>query len=129
MKILLIEDHAAVAAVSINLLREVHEHEVEHACSAAAAFTLMPAFRPDLVLLDLNLPDLDGYEVAARLRADRTWDAVILVALSGFGSEIDSARAAACGIDAQFRKPMDFGVLPQLRRAVAGRENARQPAH
>lgn len=120
MRILLVEDHAAVALISRNLLHEVHGHEVEHAATGAAALASMATFRPDLVLLDLNLPDTNGYEVARRVRADPAWDAVVLVAVTGFGLEVDPAEAEAAGIDAHFRKPMDFDLLPGLRRRHAG---------
>jgi CheY-like chemotaxis protein len=116
MKILLVEDHAAVAEISGSQLRELHDHEVFHVSDGAAALAALPGFRPDLVLLDLHLPDMTGYEVAAKIRASGEWDAVILVAVTGFGSEIDPERAAEMGIDAHFRKPMNFDALPHIRR-------------
>ena len=116
MKILLVEDHAAVAEISCNLLREVHEHEVTLASSGLAALAAMETFRPDLVLLDLNLPDISGYTVASRLRQDPRWQSTIVVALTGFGSELYPAQAEKSGIDAHFRKPMNFDLLPSLRR-------------
>lgn len=116
MKILLVEDHAAVADISCSLLREVHEHEVVHAASGAAALAVMEQTRPDLVLLDINLPDISGYEVATRLRRDPQWQSTILVALTGFGNNVDPSRAKAAGIDAHFRKPMNFELLTTIKR-------------
>jgi CheY-like chemotaxis protein len=117
MKILLVEDHAVLANVTCSLLREVYEHDVTHAETGAAALAAMETVQPDLVLLDINLPDLTGYEVAACLRRDPRWQSTILVAITGFGSEVDPSLARASGIDAHFRKPMDFGLLPAIKRA------------
>ncbi len=117
MKILVVEDHAAVAEITCSLLREVHDHEVVHATTGAAALAAMERMPPDLVLLDINLPDMNGYEVAMQIRRNPRWQTLILVALSGFGHEVDPALARKAGIDAQFRKPMDFELLPQIRRA------------
>lgn len=116
MKILLIEDHAVLADVSCRLLREVHEHVVEHAASGREALALMEAFRPDLALVDLHLPDMDGYELAQRFRANPAWQSTVLVALTGWGHLADGDRAQSAGFDAHFRKPMDFDLLPTIKR-------------
>lgn len=117
MKILLVEDHAALAEMSCRLLRDVYDHEVGHAATGAAALEEFPRFRPELVLVDINLPDMNGYELAGRIRALPGADATVLVAVSGFGNIIDDDSARAAGFDAHFRKPMDFDLLPGLRRA------------
>lgn len=116
MKVLLVEDHAPLAQISSSQLREIYNHEVVHAPDGKSAIAEMANFRPDLVLLDLHLPDMIGYEVARQIRAGAEWDSVVIVALTGFGSEVDPSKAGNCGIDAYFRKPMDFDVLPHLRR-------------
>lgn len=118
MRILLVEDHAAVADISCSLLREVHEHEVAHVGTGAAALAAIDKFRPDLVLLDLNLPDTSGYEVARQLRRAPRYDETLLVALTGFGNDVDPVRAREVGFDAHFRKPMDFAVLPSITRGA-----------
>lgn len=117
MKILLVEDHATLAEISCSQLRELHGHEVLHAGTGCAALAALPAFQPDLVLLDVHLPDMNGYDIVRQLRADPHWDAVVCVALTGAGNEVDRRLAAEVGIDAYFRKPMDFEVLPTLPRA------------
>jgi len=119
MKILLVEDHPAVAEISCSQLRELHDHEVVHAATGAAALAAMAEFSPDIVLLDLHLPDMTGYDVAARIRAHAEWNAVILVAITGFGSELSPRRVADVDVDAHFRKPMDFDALPHIRRRSA----------
>ena len=119
MKILLVEDHAALAQISCSQLREIHDHEVVHVTNGKSAIAAMASFRPDLVLLDLNLPDMSGYDVASHMRGNSEWNSVVLVALTGFGSEVDALRAGESGIDAHFRKPMDFDALPHIRRRSA----------
>ena len=120
MKILLLEDHPALAEVTCLVLRNVHGHTVEHAATGAAALQLAEEFKPELTIVDLNLPDMDGYEVAARLRARPEFDAMILVTLTGLDESVDSARGGRSGVDAQFCKPMDFSILPSLKRATGG---------
>lgn len=121
MKILLIEDHASLAEMSCRLLEDVHEHEVAQAASGREALDLVTTFAPDLALIDLNLPDMTGYELARQIRANPTHARVVLVALTGWGNLVDNATAVASGFDAHFRKPMDFALLPTLRRQ-AGKE-------
>lgn len=116
MRVLLVEDHAALARISTDLLRDVYGHEVQYAPNGRAALDLVAAVVPDIVLIDLNLPDMDGYELAAQLRANPRFDAAVLIALSGFGKTLNDAAATAAGIDAQFRKPMDFSLLATLKR-------------
>ncbi|PTY05742.1 hypothetical protein DB347_15375 [Opitutaceae bacterium EW11] len=116
MRILVVEDHPAVAQTSSALLREVYGHEVECSSTAAGAFEAALRFCPDLILVDLNLPDADGYSLARRLRSEAGFDATRLVALSGWGGLIDTHAVDESGFDAWFRKPMDFEELPRVRR-------------
>jgi len=116
MKILLVEDHLALAEMSCRLLEDVHDHQVEHAATGARALELFPDFDPELVLVDINLPDMDGYDLARRIRQLPGAERTLLVALTGFGNIIDDTSAQAAGFDAHFRKPMNFDLLPSLRR-------------
>ena len=86
------------------------------ASSAAAALECAAKSIPDIVLIDLNLPDMHGYGLAERLRQKPEFANTILIALTGFGLTGDPERSAAVGIDAHFRKPMDFSELPNIRR-------------
>jgi two-component system CheB/CheR fusion protein len=69
-------------------------------------------FKPEVVLLDIGLPELDGYEVAQRLRASGS--TVRLIALTGYGQAEDIQRTRAAGFDAHLVKPVDFAVLERL---------------
>lgn len=116
MKILLVEDHPGVAEISCRMLRDLHGHEVELAMTGKEALEAAGSALPDLVLIDLNLPDMSGYDVARQLRTDPAFDRTVLVAVTGFGSFVDDDYAKQMGIDAHFRKPMDFDVLEDLKR-------------
>lgn len=117
MKILLVEDHPGLAEISCRLLRDLHGHDVHLAPTGAQALEAASAEVPDLVLIDLNLPDMSGYDIARQLRKDPSFDRTVLVAVTGFGNIVDPEFAKEVGIDAHFRKPMDFEVLEELKRA------------
>jgi CheY-like chemotaxis protein len=114
LKILLIEDHPGLSEISCSLLRDVHGHEVHHAATGRAALEQAAHLTPDVILLDLNLPDIHGYQLAEQLRRLQHLDGSVLVALTGFGNVVDPEQAAAVGIDAYFRKPMDFDLLEEI---------------
>lgn len=116
MKVLLVEDHDGLAKISCDLLRKLHGHEVEHAKTGQAAFEVAMSQVPDLILLDLSLPDMHGYRLAEKIRAERSLDQTILVALTGYGLTGDSEASKLVGIDAHYRKPMDFSELTSIKR-------------
>jgi CheY-like chemotaxis protein len=95
---------------------EILGHQVALAHDGPAALAAAAASPPDLILLDIGLPGMEGYEVAVRLRANGHTRAT-LVALSGYGREDDVRRAREAGFDHHLVKPVD---LAQLRRIVAG---------
>jgi len=116
MTVLLVEDHPGLAKISCDLLRDFFGHQVEHVATGAAAFATAMRSLPDLILLDLNLPDMHGYRLAEKLRAQRCLDRTIIVALTGHGITGNPQLSRAAGIDAHYRKPMDFGELVRIRR-------------
>ena len=71
-------------------------------------------FVPELVLLDIGLPDIDGYEVARRLRADERFQRVPLIALTGFCGHADRVRAKRAGFDDYLVKPVPYDVLAEV---------------
>jgi CheY-like chemotaxis protein len=86
--------------------------------SAHAALQFPRSFKPDVVLLDIGLPEMDGYEVASRLRKLAELNGVRLIALTGYGQCEDRERATAVGFDDHLVKPVEFQAL---ERALAGR--------
>lgn len=116
MRVLLVEDHKFLARVSCDILREIHEHSVVHVSTAAAALATVAAEKFDIALVDIDLPDANGYQLASQIRARPEANGMVLVALTGIGGLIDAEKVAAAGFDASFTKPMDFEILPQLVR-------------
>jgi len=116
VKILLVEDNRTLADVSSRLLREVYEHDVQATSTGREALKRLEEFTPDLVLLDVHLPDISGCEVARRIREQQRFNDTVLVALTGWGSLLAEEEEGADSFDAQFRKPMDFDLLPTLHR-------------
>ncbi len=80
---------------------------------------LAASFQPDVVILDIGMPGMNGYTVAQRLRQDPATASAALVALSGLGQQEDKARAAEAGFDRHFTKPVDVNAL---RAFLAGLE-------
>jgi CheY-like chemotaxis protein len=94
-------------------LLELSGHEVHEADNGTRGFEQALVLRPDVVLIDLGLPGLDGYEVARRIRASGRKD-VVLIAVTGYGQREDRLRASAAGFDAHFTKPVDLTELDAL---------------
>ncbi len=114
--ILLVEDNVDAAEALAELLR-LWGHEVEVAHDGADAVRVAQERRPDVVLLDIGLPGMDGYQVAGALRALPDLHAALIVALTGYGQESDRQRSRQAGFDNHLVKPVD---LEELRRLVAG---------
>jgi len=92
-------------------------HRTEQAHDGPSALKLALDFRPDVVLLDIGLPEMDGYEVARRLRASGGSPRPRIIAVSGYGREVDRLKSAAAGFDSHLVKPVDFAAL---ERELAG---------
>ena len=89
-------------------------NEVQIAGDGSAAIEAARRLRPEFILLDIGLPGMDGYQVAAMLRGeDCCWDSPI-IAISGYGQEDDRRRSAAAGFDHHLVKPVDFDSLVSL---------------
>ncbi|MBK7401680.1 MAG: response regulator [Myxococcales bacterium] len=78
------------------------------------------AFQPDIVLCDIGMPGMSGYEVAQRLRADATQRRALLVALTGWGSDEDRRKALQAGFDRHLTKPVESAELQALLAAPPG---------
>jgi PAS domain S-box-containing protein len=111
-RILIVEDNDDARQMLRHLL-ELTGHEVHEANNGTRGFEQALVLRPDVVLIDLGLPGLDGYEVARRIRASGRKD-VLLIAVTGYGQREDRLRASAAGFDAHFTKPVDLTALDAL---------------
>jgi len=108
----LVADDNIDAGESLAMLLRLDGHEVELASNGAQAVELFERMKPEIAILDIGMPGLNGYEVARRIR-QKARD-VTLIAVTGWGQEADKARAAASGFDHHFTKPVEPGVLSAL---------------
>jgi signal transduction histidine kinase/CheY-like chemotaxis protein len=123
MRRVLIVDDNVDAADSLAQLLKGNGHEVETAYSATAALECLASRSPEFVLLDIGLPELDGYQLAGRVRALPHLNETRLIAVTGYGQAEDRQRARAAGFDDHLVKPVD---LPALDRILAGASAASQ---
>ncbi len=127
-RILVVDDNRELARGLGQLLGSLG-HEVRLAFDGQAGLDEASSSRPDLLLLDLGLPVLDGYEVARRLRADPATAGLPIIAISGYAQEEDRRRSADVGIDEHIAKPVDFRTLAALvARALSEGRGGDDPA-
>ncbi|WP_157758925.1 ATP-binding protein [Cystobacter fuscus] len=112
-RILVVDDNLDAADTLAELL-QTWEHTVWQAHDGLAALQAVEEHRPDIVLLDIGLPGMDGYEVARRLRAGPLGQQLTLVALTGYGQASDRHRALEAGFDQHFVKPVDIDGLQKF---------------
>ncbi len=112
-RVLVVDDNEDAAIMLAEALRTLG-FEVRTAHDGPGAVALAGEFRPDVALLDIGLPMMDGYEVARRLREADSTAGVTLVALTGYGQESDRQRSEAAGFSAHLVKPVDLDELAKL---------------
>lgn len=109
-KVLVADDNPDTANSLASLL-ELEGYEVQTAYDGEQALGIAGAFQPSLVLLDIGMPKMNGYEVAQRIR-ERVWgQSMTLVAITGWGQQDDKARAVTAGFDHHFTKPVNLELL------------------
>jgi PAS domain S-box-containing protein len=113
-RILVVDDNVDAANSLARVLRKLDGHEVAIAHDGPSALAAAEAFRPEIVLLDIGMPGMTGYEVAERLRANPEFAGVLLVALTGWGQESDRHQSRAAGFDHHLVKPVDLEALREL---------------
>ena len=111
---ILVADDNADALESLAALLTLNGHEVYRAQDGQIALQAAERYLPDVALLDIGMPHLDGYEVARRIRSNPWGQGMLLVALTGWGQEADRARSHAAGFDSHLTKPVDHDRLGQL---------------
>ena len=119
LRVLVVDDNVDAALILGELL-EAYGHDVRTAHTGPTAVAAASDYNADVMLLDIGLPELDGYEVARRIRQQPTHNETVLVALTGYGQESDRDRSQAAGFDHHLVKPADFGkVLAILAKVKA----------
>ena len=116
-RILIVDDNAD-AADSLALLLQLDGHDTHAVYSSGEALQVAESFHPDVILLDIGLPEMNGYEVARRIRSVPRLKHTRLIALTGYGQADDQARARAAGFDEHLMKPVESDAL---KRALSGR--------
>jgi CheY-like chemotaxis protein len=121
----LIVDDGIDAAVSLSLLLQLGGHTTALAHDGVAAIKAAVEFKPDIVLLDLGLPGMDGYEVARAMRRQPELGNPLLVAVTGWDAPEDRLRAKQAGFDEYLTKPVDISTIELLltnlpKRCVGG---------
>jgi len=101
------------AAESLALMLEILGHDVRMAHDGEAGVSLAAEFRPDVILMDIGMPKLDGYEAAQRIRAG-AWSRPYLIALTGWGADEDRRRTREAGFDRHLVKPVDPDALLKM---------------
>jgi CheY-like chemotaxis protein len=117
-RILVADDNAAIREMLRDALED--RFEVVEAPDGRDALEKIAALRPDLVLLDIGMPALDGFEVLRRVRQDPALAGVRIAALTAFAMESDRERAMAAGFDAYISKPVELRALRAEVERLAG---------
>jgi two-component system CheB/CheR fusion protein len=120
LRILVIDDNED-SAESLSMLLGIGGHEVRTAFSGAEGIDEFSRFTPDVVLCDIRMPDMSGFEVARRIRAHARGPTATLVALTGFGADADRRASSQAGFDHHVVKPADPEALLDIVRAAAQR--------
>jgi two-component system CheB/CheR fusion protein len=116
-RVLLVEDNDDACAAMAMLL-QLEGFAVETASNGASAIASATCALPDLVLLDIGLPDMDGFEVARRIRALPDGHHCIMIAVTGYGQPQDVVKALAAGFDHHITKPLSLSALHEAIAAV-----------
>lgn len=119
LRVLVVDDNTD-AADSLAMLLRMHGHEVRTAHEGQTALQAVDGFVPQIVFLDIGLPDMDGYEVARRLRHRPELRKAVLVALTGYGQDSDRLLSREAGFDAHVVKPAMPEALEQVLQQAAG---------
>jgi CheY-like chemotaxis protein/two-component sensor histidine kinase len=112
-RVLVVDDNED-AARTLGVLIAAHGHDVKHCFSAREALQISEQELPEVAFLDLNMPEMDGYELAKRLRARPGGSLIRIVAVTGMGRESDVTRTREAGFDAHLTKPADPDAILRL---------------
>jgi PAS domain S-box-containing protein len=126
-RILVVDDNAD-SAEALALALCVTGHEVRMAADGPSALVAAVEFRPQVVLLDIGLPGMDGYEVGRQLREERACEGTVLVALTGYGQDDDRRRSRAAGFDHHLVKPVTPDAILAVLRPARPPSGSSQPA-
>ena len=118
-KILIVDDELSIL-VPLKFLLEKNNFSVALAQSGKDALDQISLSKPDLILLDIMLPDLDGYEIFQMIRENPEWDDIKVIYLSAKNRDVDIAKGLNLGVDAYVTKPFSNADLMEKVRALVG---------
>ena len=120
-KILIVDDEPNIV-LPLQFLMEQNEYQVDVASSGEEAIEKLMQFGPDLILLDIMLPGIDGYEVCEIIRLDPKWNRIKIIFLTARGRDVDIARGLVLGADAYITKPFaNAEVVQKVRQLLDDR--------
>ena len=122
LRVLVVDDNFD-AARTLAVLLKANGHQVEVAYDGPTAVEAARVYRPNLILLDIGLPRMDGFEVAKKIRHELDLGNVILVAMTGYGQEADKQHSMEVGFDYHLVKPADFNAVKQILASVPQGKN------
>ena len=111
--ILIVDDNAQNLKLA-KVILAVEQYEVKTAIDAEDALRILESFKPRLILMDLQLPRMDGLALTRRLKADPSTRGIIIIALTAYAMKGDDDRAFAAGCDGYMSKPIDIDALPRV---------------
>lgn len=118
-RVLIVDDEPNIVA-ALEFLLQKNGYEVETAANGAEALEQLDAFRPDLVLLDVMVPKLSGYEICQRMRAEPKWQGIKVVMLSAKGREVEVSKGMSLGADLYVTKPFSSTELVTTLNRLLG---------
>lgn len=113
LQILIVEDNRD-SADSLKTLLEALGYVAQVVYDGESAVRTAAALRPGVIIMDVGLPGMNGYDAARRIRSENPGLAVLIIALTGWGQQADRQRSAAAGIDHHLIKPLDLAVLQEI---------------
>lgn len=123
--ILVVDDNVANATLLSFLLTQ-EGYDVRSAADAREALAILDAFEPRLIMMDIQLPGMDGLELTRNLKADPRKRHILIIALTAYAMKGDEERARQAGCDGYVSKPIDTRTLPKLVAELLGRRS-REP--
>jgi two-component system, cell cycle response regulator DivK len=123
-KTILIVDDNPINMKLIRVLLTGEGYHVRTAADAQEAFAVLKEFHPDLILMDIQLPGIDGLELTRRVKSDRTTRDIIILGLTAYAMKGDEERILAAGCDGYIPKPIDTRTLPHVIAEYLKKETA-----
>jgi two-component system cell cycle response regulator DivK len=111
--VLLVDDNVSNLKL-VKVLLQSKNYDLRTALNAGETFSVLTTFQPKLILMDIQLPDINGLEITKKLRADSKYNDVVILAITAYAMKGDEERSLAAGCDGYIPKPIDTRTLPHI---------------